>query len=377
MPELHLRLGEISYYSYLHTTEKERFIHLAKDAFKNAVELAPLRASTYEYIGLIGLWHEKNILKPDPIPFAKYIKRSMELDSTKVVYWYNLFKEKGYPNYVFMKVMPKSFYAYLFLADRLYKDKNFIWARNIYLLALKEAPKDDKPVLWLRLAKLYFDLGMNQEAEKWIEKALSKYSYFENLKELFSLAVKIYVKNGKMEKAEKLSEKNFHLRNDTYSLKEFVSILSTRGEIKKARETLEHWLLSHPSDEKAYIILADLLISNGMYAKALALLKKAIHEAPGCRKCYLLLANTLLKLHDTQGAIFYLNLSLDENPEDLGILLKLAQIYYKIGNLYKAKEFYLKILEISPNHKKAFNEWNRIEKEIIKIKIKDKKASFY
>ncbi len=207
-------------------------------------------------------------------------------------------------------------------------------------LALKENP---------RSANAYFGLAVTWEAK----------GDYEKSKQYFSKAVEI--------------DPEFGIFCDAGSKKvECADILyawraRSRGRYGEAIANFNHVLRKNPQSAKAYYGLAITWEDKGDYDKALEFLSKAIEIEPEAKYFYLR-ALVWLKKNNCERAIEDNTSAINTNPTVAAAYINRAYCYRKIGKLEIAVADYDKVLELTPDDKKAHKAREEVLAQIGKSK---------
>lgn len=98
---------------------------------------------------------------------------------------------------------------------------------------------------------------------------------------------------------------------------------------------------------------AERLFDAGNYAELVELLEPQVPVYRESPRFYFLLGAACLRMGDTGGALTYLKRSEQLAPLDTGTMCALAALYLRRGEVEKAIDFYLRVLETQPRNRMA------------------------
>jgi len=119
---------------------------------------------------------------------------------------------------------------------------------------------------------------------------------------------------------------------------------------------MEAQIAKHPDSQNVSAVLSDLYIANGSFDKAKKFLTEQLARMPHATALYFALVrveNGLKKNPDIEKQIYLKGLA--SNPNDLPLMLALAEAYEKVGDLASVRSSYEHILQVYPNSKLVIN----------------------
>lgn len=140
-----------------------------------------------------------------------------------------------------------------------------------------------------------------------------------------------------------------------YSAK--ASLYLDHGKIDHAYSLLMVALSKSPDDVTSQLLLADLLHSRGSsddVAQAMTLFHQVLRNNPDMDELYIHLARLHLKDNDFAQATVILNQYLQRHPHALMGLMEFARLHRLQGEWLLADEFYRKVIEHYPEHRRAY-----------------------
>lgn len=130
--------------------------------------------------------------------------------------------------------------------------------------------------------------------------------------------------------------------------------------IEKSVQTLESLLAISPDYGAGHELLGDVLSFQENYDQAIEHYRQALDLNPGKVSVQMRLGMTFERNGDRDSAIELLEDMLHDNPQTVVARLTLARIYSKAGQIGRAKQAYLVILEQTPGHPQAALEYGKI-----------------
>lgn len=109
--------------------------------------------------------------------------------------------------------------------------------------------------------------------------------------------------------------------------------------------------------------LFEYLLGEGDYDKIIGVMEKAVKTYPAKKIIREYLVVAYLKTGKKNSAIRQMEAILKGRPKDVDLLLQLARLREKTGNLRGAAEAYKRIISISPEHKEASEAYLRLQLE--------------
>jgi tetratricopeptide (TPR) repeat protein len=123
-------------------------------------------------------------------------------------------------------------------------------------------------------------------------------------------------------------------------------------------------LTGHPGDRSALYVRASLAYDRGAYLDAVSDLRTVTREAPDDEEASELLAETVLRQGHPDLAIDTLGHVLQLDPQKLAALVRMAQMYYLIGDSGRAFELLRAATQIDPSYPVAWESLARIAEDV-------------
>lgn len=225
---------------------------------------------------------------------------------------------------------------------------NYTKAISHYNRAMKYAPKDYLTLL--HLSKSYRKLNRNEEAIETIDRAIeikpdADELYVEKGNILYSQTQYLKARDAYAKAVE------IHSENPTALYNYALSLIQT-GDTMKAVETLKQAASADRAGSityQSYSRLGALLLENKQYEEAIKYLKFAINISPSTADYYNT-ALALLSLGRKEEALPYLEKAEQTGSEDAASLEKLADMYSQYNNNSKSIELYRKVITVQQNN---------------------------
>jgi len=221
-----------------------------------------------------------------------------------------------------------------------YIEKMFDKAEKKFLEALKISPDND-PSVYLWLALVYEGKNDWINASKYMEYKIKKSPDISSL-----LRMSYYYSNlGKIKKSIKILQKALKLQPNNFEINLFLGL--GYMDIKKTRDAEKQFLkcIKIKADyPKAYFYLGMIYEQTNRFEKAIPQFKKVIQLEPNDHITLNYLgysfADRNINLDEAEKLI---NKALELEPENPAYIDSLAWVYYRKGDLNKAREFLEKI----------------------------------
>ncbi len=192
--------------------------------------------------------------------------------------------------------------------------QNKIW-ENSYTLwadAVEKYPHSN-PANAL-MGVVYMELGMDQEAMKYLEKAVELLPYDYQSRNNLGI---VYGRSGQREKALKELMTAISLKPDDDSIKINLSVFYQRQkEYRKSEEVLRYLISKNPNDSNLYFRLGLVYKAMGNYELSITEFMKSIELTPHIINPYLEIGNIYLsKLNDIGKAKYYYLKGIEAAPK--------------------------------------------------------------
>lgn len=182
--------------------------------------------------------------------------------------------------------------------------QNTIWQNSYTLWADAVEKHPNSNTANALMGVVYMEIGMDQEALKYLEKAVQILPYDYQSRNNLGI---VYGRLGQPEKALKELLLAMYLAPNDESIKINLSLLYLRQkEYKKAEEILKNLIEKNPEDAQLHYRLSYVYKEMGSYDKAILELQKASQLAPHIINPYEEIGNIYsTRLKDTEKAIYY------------------------------------------------------------------------
>ncbi len=283
-----------------------------------------------------------------------------------------------------IKIKPDNLRAYLGLAVIAEKQKKPELTEQYFLDAINQSKEN--PAAQLTIASLLSQWYQSQKkAEKILKLAQTLVKQHpENTKVMIFLA-KAQVANKQFTQAERTLNNisTFDKEDITHRILLASLLAEDKNRINEAIDVLDTAISIEPDNHALYLNKASLLLKNGDYQQALSVARDIQQEFPDSNNGKLLEADIYrlqkrykkalniyeqvykkqatrkilsarvelyLALNQPDKAISALEEALNNDPDDIESLFKLASLYHEKNQLDKAKQYYEQILHNIPNH---------------------------
>ena len=300
--------------------------------------------------------------------------------------------------------LDKAVFSYLKAAELDKKDVNLFYnlatlyekkgdkekANQFLAQAVALQPEDMESRL--NLAESLFNKGNVDEAQTYLDEVIRRKP--DSLRALL-LLVQIADKKGDKKRLKELYEKVYALAPDNEIVLYNLAILEYEtGNWGKSLSYFETYLKNHPKDEETLRFLFDLykkekkeesaftaarallslnpadataypfvfeyLNARNDFKQMAEIMEAGIQARPENIELRQYLVFALLKLEKEEAAATQLAQLAKLKPKDVNLLLQLAQLQEKLGNVKDAMENYKKVVEISPGHQEAEEAYLRL-----------------
>ena len=227
---------------------------------------------------------------------------------------FNVYRRKGFSE-GFFKLLSVSIFIFL-LAGYSYMTvrQNTIW-QNSYTLwadAVEKHPQSNTANALMGV--VYMELGMDEEAVKYLEKAVQilPYDYLSRN----NLGI-VYGKLGQFEKAHRELAIAMELDpNDDNKKINLAILFQSQKEYQKAEEVYRYLIEKNPKDPQLHFRLAFVYKEMGSYESAISELKRASELAPNIVNPYEEIGNIYAsRLKDREKAVYYYSKGIENAPE--------------------------------------------------------------
>ncbi len=207
---------------------------------------------------------------------------------------------EGFPRLLAMTLVVFLLVGYSLMTIR----QNTIWQNSLTLWAdaVEKSPRSNTANALMGVVCM--DLGMDQEAVKYLEKAVEILPYDYQSRNNLGI---VYGRSGEPEKALREFAVAMRLRPDDDTIKINLSVFYQRQEeYENAERVLKHLIGKNPKDANLYFRLGLVYRDMGRNETALSELLKARDLAPRIINIYEELGNIYLsRFHDVEKAKFY------------------------------------------------------------------------
>jgi len=217
----------------------------------------------------------------------------------------------------YKKTVYVLFFLLIIALGRITYERNKVWYNDFTLWTDTVEASPNSPAVHLNLAVVYYNLNL-------FDKAMSEINIYLKLKPLSSEALfilgNIYLKKGLLVKA----------------IEEFRKVIDIS-----------------PKHSKVYVSLSAAYYLNFQYQKAIEAALNALKLNPNLDSAHYNLALSYRNIGLTEEAISSFEDFLRTNPNRFDVNVEVGNLYYHKGNHQKAKEHWLKALEISKDYQPA------------------------
>lgn len=207
------------------------------------------------------------------------------------------------------------------------------------ILIIEYKKKLDFPELFrVTMAKIYMNLGKNDEAKDYLFSLINKYpeSYLGH-----KLLAELYEKEGKRENAIdeyiRVTEINSKDLNINYNI---AKLLNQEQRREEAVSILQDMLKKKPESYEATKLLGDILFSEEQYKEAISVYMNALRYHPGNYDLYYNLGMTYTMVNDFQRAKEFYDKAAEINSLLYNAKLSLGQIALIYGDLDEAEQYF-------------------------------------
>jgi len=192
--------------------------------------------------------------------------------------------------------------------------QNKVWENSYTLWADAVEKYPDSNTANALMGVVYMDLGMDEKAAKYLEKAIESVPY--DYQSRNNLGV-VYGRLGQPEKALKEFMTAIWLNPERDTVKINLSVFyQTQKEYRKCEEVLEHLISKNPKNANLYFRLGLLYKEMGRYDAAIAELIKSMELAPHIINPYEELGNIYLsRMKDTEKAKYFYLKGIEAAPK--------------------------------------------------------------
>lgn len=215
---------------------------------------------------------------------------------------------------------------------------------------LKNALQADPNLLSARLllAQLYFNAGDIASAEEESREALLLGADMNLVLPVYGQSLVLQEKVDELFEIERVSDTFTTASQFEWALLKGQGYL-LRGERDRARSEFERAASILPEDVRSNNTVAAIYMNSGMEAEARALVEKALRIDPENPKTWQLRGELSLREKNYSQALEYFLRGNELDPEDLRIQRSLAQVYLQLDDREKTQEYLDLILEESPD----------------------------
>ncbi|MCB1688083.1 MAG: PEP-CTERM system TPR-repeat protein PrsT [Halioglobus sp.] len=214
---------------------------------------------------------------------------------------------------------------------------------------LKKALQEDPNLLSARLllAQVYFNAGDIYSAEKESAEALLLGADVNLVLPIYGQSLLLQENIDKLLELEQVSD-NFTTESqfEWALLKGQANLLQGKPEL--ARSEFERAATILPENVRSNNTIAVIYMNSGMIEDARALIEKSLLLEPENAKTWQLRGELAFKEQDYQKALEYSLKGYELDPDDIRIQRSLAQVYMQLGDRAKTREYLDLILEQSP-----------------------------
>ncbi|EAS07587.2 tetratricopeptide repeat protein (macronuclear) [Tetrahymena thermophila SB210] len=205
----------------------------------------------------------------------------------------------------------------------------------------------------------YFELGKIYEELKQYQQAVEQFQvylqYQPNSSETYyKIGMIEYLHFKNIQKAQICFIQSIQLNpNNNSSCYRYLGLIQNElGDYKQAKQNFLQAIEINKNEEDLYFILAQ--ISYNYFKdiwQAIEYLEKYLQLFPNQEKQEQLLNEWYLKVNNTVRARETYEKQIQENPQNISAIMKIASIEYQVKNYHKSIFQYNKVLEIDPNNK--------------------------
>lgn len=207
------------------------------------------------------------------------------------------------------------------------------------ILLIEYKKKIDFPELFrLAMAKIYINLGKNEEAKDYLFSLINKYpeSYLGH-----KVLAELYEKEGRNESAIdeyiRVTEINNKDLNMNYNI---AKLLNKEQRNEEAIKVLQDILRKKPELYDATKLLGDILFSQEQYKEAISIYMNSLRYHPGNYDLYYNLGMTYTMVNDFQRAKEFYDKAAEVNSLAYNAKLSLGQISLIYGDLDEAEQYF-------------------------------------
>jgi len=215
----------------------------------------------------------------------------------------------------FFKLLSIAIFVFILIAYSFMTiHQNQIWENSYTLWADAVEKYPDSNTANALMGVVYMDLGMDEKAAKYLEKAIESVPY--DYQSRNNLGV-VYGRLGQPEKALKEFMTAIWLNPERDTVKINLSVFyQTQKEYQKCEEVLEHLIARDPKNANLYFRLGLLYKEMGRYDAAIAELIKSMELAPHIINPYEELGNIYLsRMKDTEKAKYFYLKGIEAAPK--------------------------------------------------------------
>lgn len=223
-------------------------------------------------------------------------------------------------------------------------------AYDTAFIHLKNALQSDPNLLSARLllAQLYFNAGDIASAEEESREALLLGADMNLVLPVYGQSLVLQEKVDELFEIERVSDTFTTASQFEWALLKGQGYL-LRGERDLARREFERAASILPDDVRSNNTVAAIYMNSGMEAEARTLVEKALRLEPENPKTWQLRGELSLREKNYSQALEYFLRGNELDPEDLRIQRSLAQVYLQLDDREKTQEYLDLILEESPD----------------------------
>jgi tetratricopeptide (TPR) repeat protein len=216
-------------------------------------------------------------------------------------------------------------------------------AAELYLKALSLNPKEIKALG--NLTTTYLKMEEFDKAEHYLRLALSKRA---NWVDMMSNLATLHIKRNEYDKAVSLlrTALSFNPEHPTVN-KNMGHVLLQTGRTNLALFFLEQAATHQPNNITLKLEIAEALMQSGRHIEAVAAYGHILELRPESVIAHYNLALLLLGSNDKEAKL-HLEEVVKLSPYSVPALYNLANLLFRAGDLSKAEEYYLRILEVTP-----------------------------
>jgi len=219
-------------------------------------------------------------------------------------------------------------------------------AEEFFQGAIKVKPQI--PDSYYHLGKLYERKKLFAKAREAYEEALRKKPDFHEVRlALANLLLRMGKKDEALRAFDTVAEKAPHLISTAYF--NLARSYAESGLIDQAINTYTQALSISPYHTEARREMAELLLREGKIKEALSQYREILKFKPRDVLAEVGIGNVYLKEGKTAEALTHLEAVVRKYPQSAPVHLALGHVWREKGELVKAKEAYLRCVELSPN----------------------------